>query len=85
MTAAEAIVLAAKSLHTVRIEYQDEKGQSSSREIEPYSFRSGKDPGSVRIFGHDLSRNETRGFRMDRISLAEVTENTYIPRWTVEL
>lgn len=85
MTALEAIQTAAKSLHTVQIQYTDAKGASSTREVEPYSLRPGKDPGSLRFFAFDPAKNSIRGFRMDRISVAEVQPNTYVPRWVVEL
>lgn len=85
MTVAEAITQAARALHTVIIDYSDAKGQSSTRECEPYSWRPGKDAGSIRFFGFDISKNEIRGFRMDRVSLAQVTDRTFVPRWVVEI
>jgi predicted DNA-binding transcriptional regulator YafY len=85
MTAMEAIQQAARSLHTVNIQYTDAKGSGSQREVEPYSFRPGKDPGSLRFFAFDPSKNSIRGFRMDRVAVAEVTNNTYVPRWVVEI
>jgi predicted DNA-binding transcriptional regulator YafY len=85
MTAMEAIQMAAHSLHTVDIQYTDAKGAASQREVEPYSFRPGKDPGSLRFMAFDPSKNSIRGFRMDRIAVAEVTENSYVPRWVVEV
>ncbi len=85
MTAADAITQAARMLHTVIIDYTDVKGQSSTRETEPYSWRPGKDPGSMRYFGFDMGKGEIRGFRMDRVALAKVTDRTYVPRWVVEV
>lgn len=85
MTALEAISMAARSLHTVQISYTDAKGASSDREVEPYSFRPGKDAGSMRFFAFDPAKNNIRGFRMDRVSMAMVTQNTYVPRWVVEI
>ena len=84
MTALDAIQMAARQLHTVQIQYTDAKGQHSTREVEPYSLRPGKDPGSVRFFAFDPAKNSIRGFRMDRVAVAEVTPNTYVPRWVVE-
>ena len=84
MTASEAIQQAARALHTVIINYTDVKGQASTRECEPYSFRPGKE-GSIRFFGFDLGKGEIRGFRMDRLSFAQVTDRTFVPRWVVEL
>ena len=85
LTASEAITQAARALHTVIINYTDVEGSASTREIEPYSFRPGKDPGSVRIFGFDISKGQIRGFRMDRVSMAQITERTFVPKWIVEL
>lgn len=85
MTALEAIQVAARALHTVQIEYTDAKGAGSTREVEPYSFRPGKDPGSMRFFAFDAAKNNIRGFRMDRVSSATMTQNTYVPRWVVEI
>jgi len=85
MTAIEAITAAARSLHTVVLNYTDVKGASSIREVEPYSLRPGADAGSLRIFAHDLTRDHIRGFRMDRVAVAEMTENTFVPRWLVEI
>lgn len=85
MTAIEAIEQAARSLHTVNIQYTDAKGAGSQREVEPYSFRPGKDPGSLRFFAYDPSKGSIRGFRMDRVAVAEVTQNTFAPRWVVEI
>ncbi|MCI0563566.1 MAG: WYL domain-containing protein [Nitrososphaera sp.] len=85
MTASEAITQAARALHTVIINYTDQKGAASTREVEPYSWRPGKDPGSIRFFGFDISKSEIRGFRMDRVSLAQVTERTFVPKWVVEI
>lgn len=84
MTALDAIRSAASTLHTVNIQYTDAKGSYSQREVEPYSLRPGKDPGSLRFFAFDPSKGSIRGFRMDRVSVAEVTQNTYVPRWVVE-
>lgn len=83
MDALEAITLAGRSLKTVIISYIDAKGQASTRECEPYSLRSGKG-GSIRFFGYDVSKGEIRGFRSDRINIAQVTDNTFVPRWVVE-
>lgn len=85
MTALDAIRMAARSLHTVQISYTDAKGRSSDREVEPYSFRPGKDAGSMRFFAYDPGAGGIRGFRMDRLSEAVVTQNTYVPRWMVEV
>ena len=83
MTAMDAISVAAQSLHTVIITYTDEKGAHTIRECEPYSLRPGKE-GTTRFFAFDYLRGHIRGFRVDRIARAEVTEKPYVPKWVVE-
>lgn len=83
MDALEAFALAGQSLRTVIISYTDAKGAGSTREVEPYSLRPGKG-GAIRAFAYDLTRDNIRGFRADRIASAQVTENPYVPRWVVE-
>lgn len=87
MTASEAITQAAKALHTVILTYTDVKGSTSTREVEPYSWRPGgkSAPAAVRFFAWDIGKGEIRGFRMDRVAQAQVTERTYVPRWVVEI
>ena len=85
MTASDAIIQAGRMLHTVILDYTDVTGNSTTREVEPYSFRPGKDPGSMRFFGFDISKGQIRGFRMDRVAVAKVTDRTFVPRWTVEV
>ena len=44
------------------------------------AFRAG-----VELRGFDMGKGEIRGFRMDRVALAKVTDRTYVPRWVVEI
>lgn len=83
MTGLDAIAEAARRLCTVVINYTDVKGRTSVREVEPYSLRPGA-MGSTRFFAFDLSKQNIRGFRLDRISQAQETNNPYIPRYVVE-
>lgn len=83
MTAEEAIAEAARNLRTVILTYVDEKGETTTREVEPYSYRPGKE--TARFMAFDIEKGQIRGFRLDRIVTAAVTENTYTPRWAVEI
>jgi len=83
MNSLDAIRLAARSLKTIILNYTDVKGRNTVRECEPYSLRPGKD-GTTRFFAFDYLRGEMRGFRMDRIAIAQVTEKAYTPRYQVE-
>jgi predicted DNA-binding transcriptional regulator YafY len=84
VTAEEAIAEAARALHRVILTYVDEKGVTTTREIEPYSYRPGKD-GAIRFMGFDIEKGAIRGFRTDRIVSATVSENTFTPQWPVEI
>lgn len=84
MTAEQAIALAAQNLRTIILTYVDEDSVETTREVEPYSYRPGKQ-GAIRLFAFDVNKNQIRGFRGDRIVAATVTENSYIPRWVVEI
>lgn len=75
---------AARRLHTVIITYVDAKGQVTQREVQPYSLRPGKTPGSVRFFAFDVAKGQIRGFLMENIRDVAETENTFVPLWTVE-
>lgn len=83
MTAEEAIAQAARELKTCILTYVDEKGETTTREVEPYSYRPGKE--ATRFMAYDTEKGQIRGFRLDRIVSVAVTESTYTPRWTVEI
>lgn len=83
MNPLDIIANAASHLHTVSLTYTDAKGQTSMREVEPYSLRPGKE-GSTRFFGFDVTKQAIRGFRMDRINGVQLTGNSFVPKWVVE-
>lgn len=53
----------------VNILYRDGKGNSTSREIEPFRFTDGRESDLVECF--DELRGQIRNFRLDRIERAE--------------
>jgi len=83
MNILETIIKAAQSLHTLIITYTSEKGEVTQREVEPYSFRQTKR--GVRLFAYDVQKNAIRGFYVDNIQSAQITDRTYSPRWIVEI
>jgi hypothetical protein len=58
--------------------------QGSTRRIEPYSLRRTKD-GNIILHAHNLDRGEHRSYRVDRIQGAQVTNQTFVPRFEIEL
>jgi len=53
------------------------------RYVEPYSFRNGKQ--GALFYGHDLVRNGTRSYYINKIQEAQPTDIPYNPRWFVEI
>lgn len=56
----------------------------STRRIEPYSLRRSK-VGNIILHAHNLDKDEHRSYRVDRILGANVTNQTFIPRFLIEL
>lgn len=80
----EVIRFAAANRLLVDIDYRDAKGQRSVRTIEPYSLRRTQN-NDIILHTHDLGPNDHRGFRIDRIEGARVTNRTFAPRYAIEL
>ncbi|MGL5715932.1 MAG: WYL domain-containing protein [Paraclostridium sp.] len=73
------IVKAGRNNKTVIIRYTSKNGDSSERETEPYEIKDGK------YYGYCLNKGAIRGFLLNNISSAEVTNNSYNPKWPVKL
>ncbi len=58
--------------------------QNSTRRIEPYSLRRTAD-GNVLLHTFSVTRGEHRSYRVDRITGARITNQTFEPRYEVEL
>ena len=58
--------------------------QGSTRRIEPYSLRRTQE-GNILLHAHNLNKNEHRSYRVDRIQGAQVTNQTFNPRFAIEL
>jgi len=56
----------------------------STRRIEPYSLRSTKD-GNIVLHAFNADKGEHRGYRIDRLQGARVTNQSFVPRYQVEL
>lgn len=55
----------------------------SKYRVEPYSYRTRS--GKVFFFGFDLDSNRTKSFQLNRITKVRVSEESYDPRWLVEI
>lgn len=80
----ELIRYAAANRLLVEIDYRDEKGAHSTRLIEAYTLARTQ-AGDVLLHTHDHTRNAHRGFRIDRIEGARVTNKSFEPRHQIEL
>ncbi|KAB1082569.1 WYL domain-containing protein [Neorhizobium galegae] len=78
-SALEIIRFAAANRLIVELHYQ-----GGTRRIEPYSLRQTQD-GNVVLHAWNIDRNEHRSYRVDRIEGARSTNQTFTPRYAVEL
>lgn len=58
--------------------------QGSVRRVEPYSLRRTQDENII-LHAHNIDKDEHRCYRVDRIQGARVTDQTFAPRFEIEL
>ncbi len=75
----EIIRFAASNRLCVDLDYQ-----GSTRRIEPYSLRRTQD-GQIVLHAVRAADGENRSYRVDRIAGARATEQTFVPRYEIEL
>lgn len=75
----EVIRFAASNRLCVELEYQ-----GSTRRIEPYSLRRTSE-GNIILHAFNADKGEHRSYRIDRIAGARTTNQTFVPRYEVEL
>ena len=75
----EIIRFAASNQLCVDLSYE-----GSIRRIEPYSLRRTQE-GNIILHAHNLNKNAHRSYRVDRIQEAQVTNQTFKPRFAIEL
>lgn len=83
MNIKDTIASAGRNLHTIIITAREDDGSTETREAEPYSYRV--TGGTEKFFCYDIARGGTRNFHVHKIISVEETNNTFIPRWTVEV
>ncbi|MBK9492225.1 MAG: WYL domain-containing protein [Haliscomenobacter sp.] len=83
MSMLDLIRFAAVNRLCVELDYRKETGVRKTYLIEPYSLRVTADNHLI-LYGVKLPAAETRQFQIDRILSATVTENAFIPRYSVD-
>ena len=79
----ETISSAGGNHHTIIITAREEDGSVETREAEPYSYRI---KGNHELFFcYDIAKNGTRSFIVGNIISVQETNNTFVPRWPVEV
>ena len=80
----ETIRFAGANRLCVDLNYRSEDGQVSMRRIEPYSLRRSQ-AGDILLYAVRSADGESRSYRLDRILGAVVTDQSFAPRYEVEL
>jgi len=80
----EIIRFAASNRLCVELGYIDEHGRRRTRIIEPYSLRRTQ-AGNIVLHAVRADSGEHCSYRVDRIQNARMTEQTFIPRYAIEL
>lgn len=80
----DTIKQSARDRKVLKIIYREKDGTSEGwRYVEPYSFSH--DHGEDGFFAWDISKGGIRRFSIDRINDAQITDETYNPRYEVEI
>jgi predicted DNA-binding transcriptional regulator YafY len=77
------IAAAGRSLKTIIITAREEDGTVETREAEPYSYRF--KGGHELFYAYDIAKQGIRSFVISRIMSIEITNNSFTPRWPVEV
>jgi predicted nucleotidyltransferase component of viral defense system len=80
----EVIRFAAANHLCVDLDYVDERGRRDIRTIEPYSLRRTLE-GNIVLKAVRAQNRQDRTYRVDRIAGARITQQTFVPRYAVEL
>ncbi len=80
----EVIRFAAANRLCVDLSYVTLDGRSGTRRIEPYSLRRTA-AGDIILHAFNTDKNQHRSYRVDRITDAAITNQTFIPRYEIEL
>ena len=79
----DTIASAGRNLHTIIISAREDDGSVEMREAEPYSYRV--KGGNEKFFCYDIKKAGIRNFHVSSIISVEETQNSFSPRWPVEV
>jgi len=83
MSTEKTIHEAGQKLVTITFDYTEADGSNEgTREVEPYSYR---DKNGRKFMGYDLRKSGIRAFVPENIHNIALTNNSYTPRWPVEV
>ncbi len=80
----EAIRFAAVNRLLVELEYENERGERSTRAIEPYALRRTRQ-GDLLLYAVRSDTGSVRSYRVDRIRAARAQQQTFVARYAIEL
>lgn len=83
MSIKDDIASAGHNHHTIIIVASEEDGSVETREAEPYSYRVKN--GHELFYCYDIAKQGTRSFVVSRIISVKETNQSFIPRWEVEV
>ena len=83
MSIKEIIAAAGRNLLTVIITAHEDGIGTETREAEPYSYRI--TGGTEKFFCYDISKGGVRNFHVSKIVSVSETQNSFTPRWPVEV
>lgn len=83
MSIKDVISSAGSNRHTIMITAKEKDGSIETREAEPYSYRV--TAGTEKFFCYDIKKGGTRNLFVSSIISVEETDNTFSPRWPIEV
>ncbi len=83
MSIKQTIASAGRNRHTIILTAREKDGSIETREAEPYSYRFEK--GRQYLYCYDILKQDIRKFLVSNIVSVKETNNTFMPRWPVEV
>ena len=83
MSIRDAIAGAGRNRHTIILTAREDDGTVETREAEPYSYRF--EAGREFFYCYDIDKKAIRKFAFAKTISVEETDNTFDPRWPVEV
>lgn len=83
MSIKDTIHSAGQNCHTVLITAREKDGSTETREAEPYSYRA--TAGTEKFFCYDIRKEGVRNLSISNIISVKETNNSFTPRWPIEV